>query len=447
VGATPTRLLAVQILNRFDQTGAYINKVLAGRLKQSGLSERDRALVTELVNGTLRWRGKLRWYMSRLIPGKLGHLPAAVRNILEISLYQLLYTSRIPEYAILHEAVELAKQLEADRWAKLINGVLRSFLREYQDLPLPDIHEDPVLALAVRYSHPQWMVKRWIQRYGVEEAEKLCRANNERPGVFVRVNRLRADRQQIVEMFQQKGIPCQPSPYLPEFLRVEKGGAVEELSAFKEGLFSIQDVSAGLVIYLLDPGPEEVILDMCAAPGGKTCHAAEFSRNGCTLIAMDKSRGRLALVQENCRRLGIKGVRYLAGDGANIWLRQKPDKILIDAPCSGLGVLSKRPDLRWRRRPSDIQNMRRLQQALLAQAAELVRPGGCIVYSTCTLEPEENEELIEDFLKAHPEFEIEEASGFVPAEVATLKGFIYTFPHRHGMDGSFAVRLRRGQKT
>jgi 16S rRNA (cytosine967-C5)-methyltransferase len=286
------------------------------------------------------------------------------------------------------------------------------------------------------------MTKRWIERYGYDEAKLLMEANNSIPDLALRVNRLKGDFDSFLSLLDKYQLQYQRSKYIDYFVCVQHMAEIGSSEIFQQGFFAVQDESAGIPVLLLDPKSGEQIIDLCAAPGGKTTFIGELMKNQGEIIAIDRYETRLNLVKSACQRLGITNVKLIADDGATIEI-PPVDKVLVDAPCSGLGVLSKKPDAKWRRDVDDIPRLARLQRALLENAAKLVKPGGVIVYSTCTIEPEENSDLIKDFLSHNPEFNIESANQYVHQDLVDSQGFVQTFQHKHGMDGSFSARLRK----
>jgi 16S rRNA (cytosine967-C5)-methyltransferase len=286
------------------------------------------------------------------------------------------------------------------------------------------------------------MVKRWIARYGYDEAKKLLAANNERPDLTLRVNRLKIDFNYFLSQLEQHQIQFTRSEYLDFFVRVKHMAGIGSSDMFRQGFFVVQDESAGLVVKLLDPKPGDRVIDMCSAPGGKATFIGELMKNVGEIVAIDRYETRLNLVKNACQRLGIANAHFIAADAATVQTAPA-EKVLVDAPCSGLGVLSKKPDAKWKREPEDLVNLVQAQRAILENAAKHVKSGGVLVYSTCTTEPEENFEVIKSFLTDHPEFSIESASQFVDSRVVSADGYIETFPHRNAMDGSFAMRLKK----
>ena len=386
--------------------------------------------------------GWLEWLLEHTYDGSWETVPTRIKSILEVALYQLLYLERIPDYAAVHRAVSEAKNVKGRRWDGMVNYVLREILRERGKIDTLKIDDDPVVSLSVRWSCPLWIVKRWVHHYGRERAESLCRASTERPKIHLRINPLRSTKKAVMRELKAEGLEAVESDVLSDFLILEKGGSVLHSRGFKQGWFSIQDTSAGLVAHLMDPRPGERIIDLTAAPGMKSTHMGELSRDKALIVANDRHSGRLSLLLQNRIRLGLDRIRLIKGDGRMPSIRCA-DKILVDAPCSGLGVLRRRGDLRWKRKEEDLKDLIHIQNELLAAAANVLRSGGTLVYSTCTMLPEENEDRIIHFLSTHSDFRIEHPGAFVPASVISNEGYIQTWPDVHQMDGSFAVRLTK----
>ena len=434
------RQLILKLLDRHEQTDSYADLVLENELQKQRLSEQDKALVQEIFFGVIRGRKRLDWLIHQFYQGSYEKAPRFIRHILQSSLYQLLYMDRIPDYAAIHEAVALAILKGGPYWARKINAILRSFQRDRHRITLPDRTSQPMEFIAVQYSHPEWMVARWIKRWGIEETISLCEANNTHPHLSLRVNRLKTTVAELQNLLSQFNVPTTPSPFSENFLQAERLPDLSQFEPFQQGLFSIQDVSAGLACELLTPQPGEKIIDLCAAPGGKTTYIAELIGDQGNVFAVDRNLSRLRLIRHHLSRLGCRSIHLVQADGAQFSC-QNADRVIVDAPCSGLGVLAKRVDLRWKRRPEQIEELSHLQLQLLINASKLVKRGGVLVYCTCTIEPEENEEVVQKFLQQHKQFRLDAASNYVSREVTTSEGFVCTYPHRHGIDGSFAVRL------
>ena len=437
---SPARELAYRVLLRWALSKAYVDHVLAEQVARSELSVEDRRLVTELVNGVVRWKGKLDWILRQLVHDDYDRSAPKLKTILRLGLYQILFLEKVPDYAAVSEAVSVAKR-ESPGWGRLVNGVLRSFLRQPDRISYPRVEEDPVAAISVDQSHPEWLVRRWLGRFGVEETQRLCQANNRRPLVSVRVNVRRASVDKVEAELRSLGVPVWRGA-VANYLRIEHAGDVTRQPPFAQGRLSVQDESAGLAVMLLAPQPGDTVLDLCAAPGGKSTHIAELGDDLVRVVAVDRNLRRAQHIRQNTGRLHLQRIFVVVAD-AREFATRAVDKVLVDAPCSGLGVLAKRADLRWRRSEAQLTELPKLQKEILENAAAQVPSGGVVVYSTCTIEPEENEEVVEQFLEHHPDFELEAATRFVPPEFVDDRGYVQTVPHAHGTDGSFAARLRR----
>lgn len=437
------RDVALGILVQVDTRKAFADLLLNQALKNGSMSSRDAAFATELVGGTLRWRARLDWILSQFVRNDLDKLTPWIRNGLRLGLYQMLFLDRVPAYAAVDEAVKLARIYGHAGTAGLTNAVLRKVLQELGSLPDPEtLISDPAEALAVAYSHPLWLVERWRRRLGDDETRALLAANNESPSLCLRVNAMRTDRETLRRALAERGIEAEGGKLSRLSLTVRGNMVPSEIPEFQEGHFFVQDESETLVGELVAAEAGETVVDLCAAPGGKTCHIQESRGSRGTILAVDVQPKRLARVQENTARLGLSGVEPVCADGQELTLARPADRVLVDAPCSGLGVLRRRADARWRKTEASMRSLMPLEAGLLAAGATLLRPGGVLVYSVCSSEPEEGIRQVQAFLKAHPDFEIEDASGFISPEAVT-DGVMILYPHRHGTDGAFAARLRK----
>ena len=444
---TNVRGLACEILLQVDARKSYADVLLDRTRRVYPLSDLDRALLTELVYGTLRWRGKIDAELSRHLQRPLEKADAALRNLLRLACYQLLFLERIPDYAAVNEAVELAKLRRGAKAAGFVNGVLRSLLRDRARGGAPPAARS-VDELAVEHSHPAWLVRRWVEEFGLDAARELMRANNQRAALSLRVNSLRCSREELLQRFADAGIQAAAGEHSPQAVLVPPAGAVENLPGFSTGLFQVQGEASQLIGFLLAPMPGERILDACAAPGGKTAHLAELMKDRGELIAVDKSAPGIEKIRQNLARLGIRSARIMhadAGEGLSGLGPESCDRILLDAPCSGLGTLRAHPEIKWQRTDSDIQRLSRLQAKLLRRVAIHLKAGGVMVYATCTLSRAENERNLELFLTEHREFELEEAARYLPLQARHMvrSPFYQALPQRDGTDGFFAARLRK----
>lgn len=442
------RKLATEILTKVDTRKAYADVLLDHTIKSAALDDRDRALLTELIYGTLRWRGRLDPCLNESIRGSLEETDPFIRNLLRLTLYQLDFLDRIPDYAAVNEAVKVAKTHGGRRAAGFVNGVLRNVVREKRAIIPPEPAERRVEDFAEYWSHPKWLVQRWLQYFGSEEITALLKANNDEAPLVLRTNRTRGTRETLLDLFGTQGVKAVPCSWSPEGIVIRSGGPVDQLPGFQAGLFQVQGEASQLVVYLLDPKPGERILDACSAPGGKTTHIAEFMDDRGHIIAIDISAKGIRRVEQNARRLGLTSIQALRADltrGLTIPLDESYDRILVDAPCSGFGTLRSHPEIKWTRSESDIRRLSQLQKKLLIRAASYLKPGGVLVYSTCTLIEDENEKVVEDFLKYQEGFVLEEAAGYLPDQAKSLLrgSYFMAWPHRHDTDGFFAARLRK----
>ncbi len=434
------RYLAVQILNRIENTSAYADITLAHELSDTNMSVLDRHFVTELVNGTIRWLSRLDWIIRIYFQGDYEKCPLKIKNVLRTALYQMIFLDKVPHYAAISEAVALTKKLKGAFWGRKVNAILRSIARNLNEIEYPDVKTKPVEYLAIRYSHPAWLVKKWFERLGFEETKNLLQINNIPPKHSLRVNTRKISVQDLQIRLQKFDIETTNSAYVNECLITERLPNLDNFPLFQDGLFSIQDESAALIARLVDPQPGELVLDLCAAPGGKTMHLAELSNNSGRIIAVDIHLNRLQLVRHATQRLGHDTIFLVNADASQI-SGIKSDKVLIDAPCSGLGVLAKRSDARWKKTPEQLFELGIVQRAILNNAAGLVKTGGHLIYSTCTIEPEENERQVQRFMKDHPEFKIDFPADRFHQKLLKENKYIFTIPHIHHIDGSFATRL------
>lgn len=446
------RECALRILTRVEEEASYANLLMQKSLHE--LSDiRDRQLVTLLVNGTLKNRLTLDYALRRHLRKPMSELPHEVRWILRTSAFQILYLSKIPSPVAVNEGVELTKR-RFGKYSALVNGVLRNVLTSGWEIRWPSREKEPVRYLSIRYSHPEWMVKRWFKRYGFAETEALCQANNEPAPVWIRTNTLKTSRDDLRIRLEGEGVTVTLGERVPESLLIENFGAVEKLPSFREGLFTVQDESSQLVAHIINPQAGDRVLDACSAPGGKTTHIAQKMNNQGEILAFDIHPHKLGLIEGLAQRLGIHIIQPKCGDARELpgVAETSRQKVLVDAPCSGLGVIRRRADMRWHKKEEEIQELPPLQLAILERASQCVTPGGELVYSTCTIEPEENFEVVKAFRAKHPEFipvSLLEELPFPLTEEKdrnqAKKGILQILPHKHGMDGFFLAKFRRGE--
>ena len=435
------RYSSIKILSRFERSDSYIEKLLDYEMKKGSLSPLDKSLMNEIVHGVIRWKGKLDWVLVGFYHGDYLKCLNIVKNALRVALYQILFLDRIPIPAAINESVEIVKRVQGEKTAGIVNGVLRNIARNIDNIRFPDKAEDMIYHFSVMYSHPRWMVKRWVERFGEIKTEKLLFVNNRRPYTVIRVNTLKATIEQVEDVLKGFEMHFFPSPFLKESLIVKSNKPeVPTLDIFKEGWITIQDTSASLAALLSNVQPGNIVADVCAAPGGKAFFLAELMHDEGKIIAMDQYKSKLTFIEEGSMRLGLNSIETRLGDAREIKFDQPVDIVFADVPCSGLGTLSKKPDIKWKREREDIFGLVDTQRKILENAAKIVRTGGAIIYSTCTIEPEENQENIQWFLKNHPEFVLDAAEKYLPVEVCK-HGYMEIFPHVHYIDGAFAARL------
>jgi 16S rRNA (cytosine967-C5)-methyltransferase len=452
--STNSRQLAFQAL-RSIQRGAFADVAVDKALQHSQLSPPDKGLFTELVYGCVRRQRTLDALIDQLGKKKSHQQPPDLRQILHLGLYQLRYLSQIPVSAAVNTTVDLTKQNGLTGLAGVVNGVLRQYVRmrgereEREGACLADPLQLPmnsVQRLGVLHSYPDWIVQLWLEQFGLEETEQLCQWMNQPPAIALRINRLKTSIEQVEAAMTAAGVAVKRMPPLPQALQlVEHEGAIQDIPGFREGWWMVQDGSAQLVSHFLDPQADETVIDACAAPGGKSIHIAELMQDQGVIWACDKTESRLKKLQQNCDRLGIHSIQIHLGDSRCIpEFVNQGDRVLLDAPCSGLGTLHRHADARWRQTPTSVTELVQLQTELLEQAATWVKPGGTLVYATCTLNPAENEDRVQNFLNHHPDWSlIPPAPGSPTSQFASAAGWLKVLPHHWKMDGFFMARLEK----
>ncbi len=418
------RQIAAQILGQRRANGEFTETLLERALAKANLSAPDRGLCQEIIYGCVRWQAALDWLIARKTNGR--EQKPALQNLLRTGLYQIFWLDKIPAHAAVHETVEIAKQLGFGPQAGFVNAVLRGYLRE-ADATRKILADLKISNPAVGYSHPQWLVEKWQKRFGEEKMRQLLEWNNSPPNNFARVNTLKTDAGKLLEKWREENVEYDfvRHDWLPENLifELKSHPPLNSLQSFTQGWFYIQDPSTLLAPLELNPQSGEMILDLCAAPGGKTTFIAQLMNNGDKIVASDVSEERLKLVRENCERLGINSVELTNNSKLKIQ-KSKFDRILIDAPCSNTGVMRRRVDLRWRISSEEISRLRQTQLDLLKLAATKLKSGGTLIYSTCSLEPEENSEVLKEFLQSHPNFKLESQRELLPFADAVDGAFV-----------------------
>tara|TARA_R110000868_G_scaffold37111_9_gene131512 strand:+ start:48045 stop:49367 length:1323 start_codon:yes stop_codon:yes gene_type:complete len=431
------RSASIDILIEFD-----INQNLDFSIADE-LDTRGRAQVREYVQNIFRRRNYLDFLIDHYSSVGIVEMKAELKNILRLGIYDMLFMDSTPDYAAINEAVEVAKFKLGSKTGDLVNAIMRNLQRDIEDLPKPAFLDRTKL-VATTFSHPEWMVARWSKRFGEREAFQLMQANNTRPNYYVRVNTLRTKPENFVMRMEKMGVEFEESDWLPNFYKVDSVQPFIEKGLLAKGVCQVQDIAAGFAPFILDPQPGEKIYDLCAAPGTKSIMISDLTGGEAEILAVDISAPRLEKLAESALNFGAENIKIRRGDILELSL-PLADAVLLDAPCTGTGVLSKRADLRWRRDEEGLKKAVELQEQLLEEAANMVKLGGRLVYSTCSLEPEENWEQVQKLIdKMDDNFELQPLEDFVPEEVLTEDGFAYqTFPHIHGCDGHFGVLLKR----
>jgi 16S rRNA (cytosine967-C5)-methyltransferase len=448
--AAPARQAALKVLYAIDAQQAYTDVALRQALGQSRLERRERAFITECVYGVVRWQGRIDWLLQHVCHRPLEALTPWIRNILRLGVYECLWMQGTPARAAVHEAVILAHRYGHRGTARLVNGVLRTLLRQHHTYHPPDAERAPAAHLAVMGSHPQWLLERWLERYGWTRTQAICEANNRPAGLTIRAHTLRISRQDLAARLRAEGVTEVEATGLgPQALQMQGTSRLDQLPSYREGLLQVQDSGAMLVAPLCEVRPGQRVLDACAAPGGKTTHLAQLMRDEGCIIALDAQPGRLRLLRQNLQRLQLTCVTPLAAN-ATLPLplhacHGKFDRILVDAPCSGLGVLRRHPDIKWRKTEADVRRLQALQLALLNQLLPSLAFEGLLVYSVCSNEPEETHQVVQRVLHQHPELQLHAIEAGYPQplpELSATAGTLDLTPEQLGTEGVFVARFR-----
>jgi 16S rRNA (cytosine967-C5)-methyltransferase len=439
------RETAMDLLVTIEKNQSYSNLLLHHAIEKNQLPVKDIGLLTELTYGTLQRKMTLAYFIKPFLRNA-SKIESWVMNLLMLTLYQMMYLDKIPDRAAIYEAVEIAKKRGHKGISSMVNGVLRSIQRE----GLPDLTEiaDPVQRISIETSHPEWIVRKWVDQFGFEKTKKMCEINLTAPVQTARVNMVKTTREECMARLEEEGFMVEKSPIIHEAIRALKGNLASS-SVFKEGLMTIQDESSMLVAYALNAGENESILDACAAPGGKSTHIAEKMNNTGEVISLDLHEHKVKLIQENADRLGLDNIQARSMDSRKIrehYQIESFDKILLDAPCSGLGVMRRKPDMKYTKKEQDLIQLSSIQKDLLKSVSPLLKKSGVLVYSTCTVDKEENENTIKVFLEENPQFEGDPT--FKERMPVAIQPFItgyelQIFPQDFGSDGFYIAAFRK----
>ena len=445
------RQTALSVLNRVDQEGKTLDRVLLELPQgEDDLSRRDRSLLNAVVYGVLRWRGRLDHVLAHFSNSPLDRIHRAVLNILRMGLFQIIFLDRIPVSAAVNTAVELTKKTQSARAAGFVNAILRKAAVNYSKVPFSTFQEDPLAYLTAAQSIPEWLARRWFNRLPAETLITLSKSINAIPPITLRTHTLKTNRALLRRSLKNQVEHLTPTPFAPDGICIRNPKqSIQHLAAFKKGWFQVQDEAAQLVSLLLNPKPGDCVLDACAGLGGKTGHMAQLMQNQGTITALDKNPEKLSLLNAEMQRLGVSIVRTVSED-LNRYPVKSPsdryDRILVDAPCTGLGVMRRNPDIKWNTSAASLKQQSEAQKRILTTLAGRVKPDGILVYAVCSMEPEENEAVIQDFLKNQPDFVIDKDLGKLPAAIRSninpVTGFT-TLAFIEHMDGFFLARLKR----
>lgn len=450
-----SRLISINMLSRILSGADSSSNASSHNVSLSRLSKQDKSLVNEIVSGSVRWLAKLDWIISQRYKGDFNSTPLFIKNSLRVALYQILFLDKIPHSAAVNQAVELIKHFHGQQSANTANALLRAILRDLQQDPDCITYKNPsdfAQELAINYSHPRWLVRRWLKLYPENEIINILEANNTKPDISIRANSLKTNRDELFTILSNK-LSVTYGNYHKNILHVDKFPEIESHPLFQNGYFTVQDEAAALAAALANAKPNMTVFDICSAPGGKAMNIAEQMQNKGTVFALDIYPNKLKKIDNSAERLGFNIIKTVLADATKL-IEQNPtnslipdsaDIVFVDAPCSGLGVIRKKADIKWKRTSAQINDLVELQKNILENVKHFVKPDGHLVYSTCTFEPAENQEIVKHFLQNNTDFSLETASNFLPKEVVTNEGFLQTMPHKHNTDGAFAARLRKRQ--
>ena len=436
------RLLALRVIDSVFSNGAYSNIALNKAFSANKISDLDRRFVTELVYGCIKAKGTLDWILEQNVSRSLNKISPVILNILRLGVFQIYFLERIPASAACNEAVNLAKKFGHIGTVKFVNAVLRNCVRNKEKMVYPSLEENKILHLALKLQHPEWLVRRWISDYGLEETEKLCGFNNQAPPLTLRVNTLVITRDELLKKLAEDDFTVRPSEWSKDGIVCDKLPSLELLFKKYNKCFYVQDESSMLVAGILEPKPGQRVIDVCSAPGGKTTHLAQLMENKGEIIATDIHPHKIGLIKENAERLGIEIIKTEikdASDNEEAW-NESADCVLVDAPCSGLGVLRRRAEARWTKTEIGLKEFPKLQLAILNNAARYLKQGGRLVYSTCTLESAENFGVVQAFLELNKQYEL---AGFAHPKTGEIIKDLQVLPQNDGMDGFYICALKR----
>lgn len=439
------RELALKILQEINEKNAYSNLAINRNLDDT-ISSLDDSFIREIVYGVIENKLYLDWIIQKFSKIKFKKISPLIKEILRIGVYQIIIMDRIPDSAACNESVKLTKKYSHRGTQGFVNGILRNIVRNKENILLPDINNNPIDYLSIKYSHPKWMIEDWIEQFGINFTEKLCIANNERPKLNIRVNTLKISRSELIERLESSGLQAEKTKYAEDGIKISNPFRITDTKEFKNGYFTIQDESSMLVAQIMNPKEGSLVIDLCSAPGGKATHIAQIMNNKGQILSRDIHKHKLKLIDENTSRLGINIIQTQNFDALELdeSLIEKADFCLTDVPCSGLGILRRKPDIKWKKVQEDIKEIVNLQYKILENGSKYLKSGGVLIYSTCTIRKEENLGLIRRFLGNNPEFKLLQFDDLLTMSgdfKNSKEGYIEMYPHKHGTDGFFIAKL------
>lgn len=445
------RELALKVLVDILKNGAYSNISLNECFNKNLLESRDRAFITELVYGVLKNKERLDYVISIFSNLKIRKISVWILNILRIGIYQLLFMNKVPVSASVNESVKLAKKYGHIHSVKFVNGVLRNVSKNIDNIDYTALDKDQIEYLRVWYSYPRWLVKKCVNDFGYEFTKDFLESSNKKPEFCVRVNTLKTTVEKLIEMFESRGIKARKSKVSDYGLIIDNPYDITNSELYKNGYFTIQDESSMLVASVLEPKEGDIVVDVCAAPGGKTGHIAEIMKNKGVVYSRDCHQHKIDLINAMAKRLGLSNIQAKMFDATNIDydLLLKANKVLVDAPCTGLGIIRRKPDIKWTKESTDICDISKIQYIILENAAKYLKVGGTLVYSTCTISKEENIDVVNKFLDNHKNFKFDSIEKGIPESLRSDtkdKGYVNFYPNLHGIDGFFIAKMKKIDK-
>lgn len=436
------REIAFKVLCDIEDNKNYSNISINKHFKNLKISNQDRGLATELIYGVIENKYYLDYIIDKLSKIKTQKMSTCVKILLRMGVYQISFLNSISDYAAVNETVNLVKKHD-QKSSGFVNAILRNVIRKKEEILNIDI-EDKIMYLSTKYSYSPWMIKNWINNFGEAFTEDLLEANTDKPITYLRINSLKVTREEVIKRLTEKGIKAYKLNILDEAIRVENLKDIENNELFKEGLFTVQDISSMIAGKIVNPKEDSLVLDICSAPGGKTTHLATLMNNTGTVVARDTFEHKLKLITSTVERLGLKNVVVENFDSSKIDKKSinKFDYVLADVPCSGLGIIKRKPEIKYKTK-AELKDLPKIQKLMIDNASKYVKKGGILVYSTCTIQDNENIDIINEFLRENKEFELELIDEVNVDLENQEKGYIKIYPNIHGMDGFFIAKLRK----